>query len=330
MNKIRWGILSTAKIAKEKVIPGMQKSSYCSVDAIASRSLAQATSAAASLGIPKAYGSYEALLNDETIDAVYIPLPNHLHVPWTIKALNANKHVLCEKPIALSSDEARQLQTASLKKPQLKIMEAFMYRFHPQWQHTKKLVQGGAIGDLKHVQAFFSYYNDDAANIRNQQDFGGGGLMDIGCYGISLSRFLFGKEPLSVIGCVEFDPFFKTDRMTSALMNFPGGTAGFTCSTQLIAYQRVNIFGTTGRIEIEIPFNAPEMKATKIWLHTADGTEEIVFDAVDQYSIQGDLFSKSIIDNSTVPADLQDAVNNMIVIEAIFQSARERKYIEVL
>jgi len=177
MNKIRWGVLSTAKIAKEKVIPGMQKSSYCSVDAIASRSLAQAKSAAVSLGIPKAYGSYEALLSDDAIDAVYIPLPNHLHVSWAIKALNANKHVLCEKPIALSADEARQLQTASLKKPQLKIMEAFMYRFHPQWQHTKKLVQDGAIGDLKHVQAFFSYYNDDAANIRNQQDFGGGGLM---------------------------------------------------------------------------------------------------------------------------------------------------------
>jgi predicted dehydrogenase len=330
MNKVRWGILSTAKIAREKVIPGMQKSNYCSVDAIASRSLAQATSAAASLGISKAYGSYEALLNDDTIDAVYIPLPNHLHVPWAIKALNANKHVLCEKPIALSGDEAIQLQAASLKKPQLKVMEAFMYRFHPQWQHAKKIVQDGGIGELKHVEAFFSYYNDDAANIRNQQGFGGGGLMDIGCYGISLSRFLFGKEPLSVMGCVEFDPFFKTDRIASAIMNFPGGTAAFTCSTQLVPYQRVNIFGTKGRVEIEIPFNAPPGEPTRIWLQTSDGTKEIVFDAVDQYSLQGDLFSKSIIDNSPVPVDLEDAVNNMIVIERIFQSAMERKSIDIL
>ena len=323
INKVRWGILSTAKIGREKVIPAMQAGNYCSIDAIASRDREQATATAALLGIPKAYGSYEALLNDAAIDAVYIPLPNHLHVPWAIKALEANKHVLCEKPIGLSAFEAKQLQLAASQKPHLKVMEAFMYRFHPQWQHAKKLVQNDSIGKLKTIQSFFSYYNDDAANIRNQQGIGGGGLMDIGCYGISLSRFIFDEEPTSVIGVLEFDPVLKTDSRASGILNFTNGSASFTCSTQLVSYQRVNIFGTQGRIEIEIPFNAPPLKPTKIWLHTDKGTEEIIFDAVDQYTIQGDLFSKAIMDNISVPTDLQDAINNMIVVEAIFKSSKE-------
>ncbi len=329
MDKVRWGILSTAKIGREKVIPAMQGGRYCSMDAIASRDLKQATATAALLGIAKAYGSYEALLNDKDIDAIYIPLPNHLHVPWAIKALEANKHVLCEKPIGLTSAEAKQLQLVASQKPNLKVMEAFMYRFHPQWQHAKKLVQSGSIGKLKTIQSFFSYYNDDASNIRNQEGMGGGGLMDIGCYGISLSRFIFDEEPFSVAGSLEFDPVLKTDRMASGILNFTNGTASFTCSTQLVSYQRVNIFGTAGRIEIEIPFNAPPLASTKIWLHTNKGTEEIVFDAVDQYTIQGDLFSKAIIDNTPVPTDLQDAISNMIVIEAIFKSSAEGRTIVI-
>jgi predicted dehydrogenase len=283
MNKVRWGVLSTAKIAREKVIPAMQAGNYCSIDAIASRNMEQATATAALLGIPKAYGTYEALLNDDAIDAVYIPLPNHLHVPWAIKALAANKHVLCEKPIGLTAAEAKQLQLAAQQKPQLKIMEAFMYRFHPQWQQAKKLVQQGVIGELKNIQSFFSYYNVDASNIRNQKDAGGGGMMDIGCYCVSLSRFIFNGEPQSILGNVEFDPVSQTDRIASGILTFINGTASFTCSTQLMPYQRVNIFGTAGRIEIEIPFNAPASTATRIWVHTKNGSEEIVFDAVDQY-----------------------------------------------
>ena len=329
MNKIRWGILSTAKIGREKVIPAMQNGNYCSIDAIASRDKEQAAAVAAALGIPKSYSSYEALLNDEDIDAVYIPLPNHLHVPWAIKALEANKHVLCEKPIGLSADEAKQLQLAASQKPGLKVMEAFMYRFHPQWQHAKKMVQDGAIGKLKTIQSFFSYYNDDAGNIRNQQGIGGGGLMDIGCYGISLSRFIFDEEPNSVTAMLELDPVLQVDRMASGMLSFTNGTASFTCSTQLVSYQRANILGTEGRIEIEIPFNAPPGDATKIWLHTSKGTEEIIFDAVDQYSIQGDLFSKAILDNTEVPTDLQDAINNMIVIDAMFKSSAEGKTITI-
>jgi len=329
MNKVRWGILGTAKIAREKVIPAMQASAYCSIDAIASRSRDQAAATATLLGIPKTYGTYEALLLDDTIDAVYIPLPNHLHVPWAIKALEANKHVLCEKPIGLGSEEAKQLQQAALQKPGLKVTEAFMYRFHPQWLQAKKLVEAGSIGELKTIQSFFSYYNVDPSNIRNQKDAGGGGLMDIGCYCISLSRFIFDREPVSVSGNITFDPVLQTDHTTSGILNFSNGTASFTCSTQLMPYQRVNIFGSAGRIEIEIPFNAPPLTATRIWLHTKAGSEEIVFEAVDQYTLQADAFAQAILNNEPVPTDLQDAVNNMLLIEAVFKSAASGTVVKV-
>ena len=323
MKKVRWGILSTAKIGREKVIPAMQMGEFCDIAAIASRDKNHAQSEAARLNIPKAYGSYEELLADVEIDAVYIPLPNNLHVPWAIKAIEANKHVLCEKPVALSSAEANQLLISARNKPHLKVMEAFMYRFHPQWERTKMLVDNGAIGELKTIQSIFSYYNADPQNIRNQKETGGGGMMDIGCYNISLSRFIFGKEPAKVFGIVEHDPVLQTDRMASGILDFSTGTSSFTCSTQLTSYQRVNIFGTEGRIEIEIPFNAPPEKQTRIWHSTKSGIEEIVFEPVNQYTIQGDLFSKAILNELPAPTDLQDAVNNMKVIDATFESAKE-------
>lgn len=329
MKKIRWGILSTAKIGREKVIPAMQAGSLCSIEAIASRDGQLAKATAEALGIPKVYNTYEALLNDEDIDAVYIPLPNHLHVPWAIKAIEANKHVLCEKPISLTTDEAKQLQNAAMQKPHLKVMEAFMYRLHPQWQRTKQMVHDGAVGELKHIQSIFSYFNNDANNIRNKKDIGGGGLMDIGCYCISQARFIFDDEPEKVLGNIEFDPVMQTDRMASGILNFSKGTSSFTCSTQMMPYQRVNILGTTGRIEMEIPFNAPPDLPTRIWLHTKNGTEEIVFDAVDQYTLQGDAFSKAILDNTNVPTGLQDAVNNMAVIDAVFKSAATGEWIKI-
>lgn len=327
--KIRWGILSTAKIGVVKVIPAMKQGKYCDISAIASRDLKQAQKVADSLQIPKAYGSYEELLLDPEIDAVYIPLPNHLHVEWAIKAMEAGKHVLLEKPVGLSSKEAESLIKVSEKNPDLKIMEAFMYRHHPQWQKVKKLVKEGHIGKLKTIQTFFSYYNTDPNNIRQNPDFGGGGLMDIGCYCISLSRYIFGEEPKRVNGFVEFDPIFKTDRMASGILDFSSGTSTFTCSTQVTPFQRVNIFGDTGSIEIEIPFNAPPDKPTKLWLHTAEKLEEISFDLCDQYTIQGDLFSKAILDNTEVPTPLDDALNNMLVIEAVFKSSESGKWVNL-
>jgi predicted dehydrogenase len=323
MKKVRWGILSTAKIGREKVIPAMQASELCEIIALASTNKERAKAEASRLHISKVYDSYESLLRDPEIDAVYIPLPNHLHIEWAIKSVEANKHVLCEKPIGMSSTEALQLQKAASAKPHLKVMEAFMYRFHPQWQHAKKLVKEGAIGELKTIQTFFSYYNVDPQNIRNQKEAGGGGMMDIGCYCISVARFIFEKEPERVFGTVEFDPNLQTDRLASGILDFSGATSTFTCSTQLVPYQRVNILGTDARIEIEIPFNAPPDRPTRIWLHSKNGSEEIVFDTVDQYTIQGELFSKAILNNTSVPTELQDAVNNMKVIELIFESAKQ-------
>ena len=322
MKKVRWGVLSTAKIGTKKVIPAMQLGEYCKFTAIASRQLEKAQAAARRLGIEKAYGSYEELLADCDVDAIYLPLPNHLHVPWALKALKAGKHVLCEKPIGLNAAEAQELLEASRKFPRLKVMEAFMYQHHPQWQWAKKRVFEGKIGELRTIQSFFSYYNSDPNNIRNKADTGGGGLMDIGCYCISLSRFIFGAEPRRVCGIMEEDPEMKVDRLTSGILEFASGTSTFTCATQLVRYQRVNIFGTKGRIEIEIPFNTPPDQPCKIWHGDDARIEEVILGICNQYTIQGDLFSRAVLEDREVPTPLEDAVANMQVIDALARSAR--------
>ncbi|MCK4976730.1 MAG: Gfo/Idh/MocA family oxidoreductase [Anaerolineales bacterium] len=329
MSQVRWGIISTAKIGTKKVIPAMQQGEYSEITGIASRNLEAAKSAAKALGIPKVYGSYQELLDDPEIEAIYNPLPNHLHVPWSLKALQAGKHVLCEKPIALTSAEGGELVEAAKRHPDLKVMEAFMYRFHPQWQKARQLVLDGEIGELRTIQTYFSYFNDDPDNIRNMADIGGGGLMDIGCYAISLSRFIYGSEPKRVSGIVEYDPRFNTDRLASALMDFGRGTSTFTCSTQLADYQRVLIVGTQGWVEIEIPFNAPPDRPCKIWHHNGDELTEIVFDICDQYTIQGDLFSLAVLEDMDVPTPIEDAVANVKVIEAVFESGRSGGWVEI-
>jgi predicted dehydrogenase len=322
MSKIRWGVLSTSKFAQNKIIPAVKHCQHAEISAIASRNLDSAQEVATRLGIATAYGSYEELLADANVDAIYNPMPNHMHVDWSIKALQAGKHVLCEKPIGLSSAEGQRLVDAAKQHPQLKIMEAFMYRLHPQWQRAKQLVDEGKIGQLRTIQSFFSYFNIDANNIRNKADIGGGGMMDIGCYNVSLSRFIFGTEPKRVLGIAEFDPQFQTDRLASGVLDFGNGTATFTCSTQLTPYQRVNIFGTEGRVEIEIPFNAPPDKPCRMWHQQGDKIEEIVFDICDQYTIEFDQFSLAVLNDTAVPTPLEDAVANMKVIEAIFESSK--------
>jgi predicted dehydrogenase len=329
MSKVRWGILSTSNFAQAKVIPALLKCDHVEVTAIASRDQARANEAAGRFGIPKAYGSYEELLADPEIDVIYNPAPNHLHVPWSIKSLEAGKHVLCEKPIGLSLAEAKLLLDASKRLPKLKVMEAFMYRHHPQWSCAKRLVEGGEIGELRTIHSFFSYFNTDPENIRNKSEIGGGGLMDIGCYNVSLSRFIFGREPERVLGALDYDPNFKTDRIASGILDFGRGTSTFTCSTQLAPYQRVNIFGDAGRVEIEIPFNAPPDRACKVWHETSKGVEEITFDVCDQYTIQGDLFSLAVINDTPVPTPLEDAVANMKVIEAVVESGKSATWVEV-
>lgn len=327
---IRWGILSTAKIGVQKVIPAMQNSKFGKVTAICSRSAEQVQNIATQLNIEKAYSSYEELLADPEIDAVYNPLPNHMHVEWTLKALKAGKHVLCEKPIGLNKNEAIHLQNEAAKFPELKVMEAFMYRFHPQWQKTIELINAGTIGNVKTVQTFFSYYNVDPANIRNKPEVGGGALMDIGCYCISFPRFIFGEEPEAVSGYMDLDPVMGTDRLTSGILKFPDGkSATFTCSTQLTPFQRAHIFGDQGQIIVEIPVNAPPTETTKITLVTKTGTEEILFDAGDQYTLQADAFASSVINKKEVPTPLTDAIGNMAVIDAIKESSATGNWLQL-
>jgi len=308
----------------------MQKGAHVDVIAIASRDRKQAEQAARELGIPKAYGSYEELLADPEIEAVYNPLPNHMHVPWSIKAAEAGKHVLCEKPVSLTVTEARTLHEKQ-KSTGVKIGEAFMVRTHPQWLRIKELISSGRIGELRSISGFFSYFNRDPNNIRNKPEYGGGALMDIGCYPIIGARLAFGGEPKRILGLVTRDKDMKIDYLTSAILEFPAGHAMFTCSTQLVPYQRMHFLGTKGRIEIEIPFNAPNDRPCKIFID--DGGDLFgknlsteTFDTCDQYTIQGDHFSRAVRGEGEVPVKVGDAIKNMAVIEAIFHSATSGKW----
>jgi predicted dehydrogenase len=320
---LRWGILSTAAIAANHVVPALQVAFGHEVVAVGSRDPARANAWAADHHIATAYGSYDDLLADPNVEAIYNPLPNHLHVDWSIAALEAGKHVLCEKPLGLDTADARRLADAAADHPGLVVMEAFMYRFHPQWIAARELVRDGRIGELSTVQTFFSYFNDDPSNVRNDATIGGGALLDIGCYPISQARFLFAREPERVLGLIARDSSFGTDRITSAVLDFGNGrSATFTVSTQLHGHQRAQIVGTTGRIEVDIPVNSPTDRPTKLTVVTDDGdTDVLAFGPVDQYGCQADAFGAAIRSGQPAPTPLQDAIANMTVIDAVFASA---------
>lgn len=325
MKPVRWGILSTAKIGLQKVIPAMQRAEHCDIVAIASRDLGKAQEAAEALGIPKAHGSYEELLSDPEIEAIYNPLPNHLHVPLSVQAAQAGKHVLCEKPVALTAGEAGELIKARDAAGVL-IQEAFMVRYHPQWLRARELVRSGKIGQLRSIQGFFSYNNRDPHNIRNIANIGGGGLYDIGCYPITGARFLFEDEPSRVVSLIERDPEWGIDRLTSAILEFPGGHATFTCSTQLTPYQRMQILGTAGRLEIEIPFNAPVDTPCRLFADDGSmlgnqGVKVEELPVTDQYTAQGEVISRAIRNTEPLEFPLENSVWGMRIIDAVFRSA---------
>jgi predicted dehydrogenase len=326
LRKVKWGVIGVAKIATEKVIPAMQQGKVSEIAAIASRDPGKARAAAEKLGIPRSYGSYEELLADSEIEAIYNPLPNEGHVPWTLRALAAGKHVLCEKPIALDVEEARQLIDARNRSGKL-VAEAFMVRFHPQWRRARELSRDGSIGETRAIQTFFSYRLLDPDNVRNRPP-GGGGLYDIGCYAILTARYIFGAEPTRVVATIDWDPKFKTDRLASALLEFPGGRhLTFSVGTQLSAHQRVTIVGDQGRIEVMIPFNAPIDRPTEIAIDPgADllggGRRVETLPVCDQYTLQGDAFSSAIVDEAKLEFPIEDAIANMRVIDALFRSAK--------
>lgn len=327
VDPVRWGVLGCADIAVRKVIPAIRGSLISRVDAIASRSLEKAAAAALSLGIPRSYGAYEELLEDPAIDAVYIPLPNHLHAEWTLAAAAAGKHVLCEKPLAMTSADAQRM-IDGCKQAGVKLMEAFMYRLHPLWVEVRRLLAEGVIGELLAIQSFFSYRNVDPDDIRNIPAYGGGALFDVGCYPVNVARMLFASEPTTVKSLIRWDPSFGTDVVTSAILDFGDRHASFTCSTQLEDDQRVHLTGTAGRLVVEIPFNIPPDRRSRI-LHFAGGeppvapgvqTYEVA--AADPYRVQLDLFSSAIRGGGSVPTPPSDAVGNLAVIEAIFADAQ--------
>ena len=330
MKKVVWGVLGCAKIAREKVIPAMQAAQHCEIRAIASRSLPRAQATADALGIAQAHGSYEALLADPQIEAVYNPLPNDLHVPLTLQAARAGKHVLCEKPLALDAAQAAQLREVASR---VHIMEAFMVRFHPQWAHVRDRVRAGELGAVRAIQTWFSYFNTNPENIRNRLDHGGGALYDIGCYAVVTARYLFEAEPRRVIALIDRDPQFGTDRTISALLDFGSGRRlVFTASTQCVPYQRVQVVGEKKRIEVHIPFNAPAGKRTDLLIDDGSALDggaiaTSTIDACDQYGLQGDAFSLAIRTQTPSPWGVDDAVANMRVIDALFASERSGAWV---
>jgi len=325
MEELRWGVISTADIGRKKVVPAMQRAARTRIAAIASRDLDRAREYASELSIPTVYGTYEELLADPNIDAVYIPLPNHMHAEWVIAAARAKKHVLCEKPLAMNAAEAARMVAVAEQEGVL-LAEAFMYRLHPTWQKVRELVASGGIGRLSAIQSWFGYHNDDPANIRNIYETGGGALYDVGCYCVSLSRLLFDAEPHRVVASVVRDPEMGVDVLTSGILEFDQGVASFTCSTRTETDQRVHIYGTTGRISVGIPFNIPPDRPTEIYLTSggnppvAPATETFTFDAADPYTVQAEVFSAAVLDNMPLPFPASNAVANMRVIDLLFES----------
>jgi predicted dehydrogenase len=326
MKPVKWGIISTANIGVGKVIPGMMKSSDLEVVAISSRDEKTAKEWGRKLGIPKAYGSYEAMLADPEIEAVYNPLPNHLHVPLTLAAAKAGKHVLCEKPIAITAKEAAKLKTV---KRGIHVAEAFMVRHALQWMNVRERVKKGEIGTLRAIQVLFSYHLLDPTNVRNMAKIGGGGMLDIGCYPITVSRYIFDAEPQRVIAMFDRDPKFKTDRLASGLADFgKGRQLSFTISTQMAPYQRAHIVGDKGRIEVEIPFNAPPDRPNRIFVQGMEMNvgKDYEFPVSDQYQLQAEAFGRVIRKEEKSAYGVADAIQNMKIIDAFFRSEKSKKW----
>lgn len=324
---LRWGVIGTAKIAKQWLIPAIAKAGNAELVGVASRDQAKARQFAEQNGIAMAYGSYEELLAEESIDAIYIPLPNHLHVPVSVQAIEAGKHVLCEKPVSLNAQDIQPLLQAAAKRPDLVVMEAFMYRFHAQWLQAKSLIEDGALGEVNSVEACFTYFNRDPGNVRNQADIGGGGLMDIGCFCVSAARFIFGREPARVSACLDIDPEFQVDRHASALLDFAPGSATFYCSTQSNPSQGVKINGSQGTLIIETPFfaNGP----ARLRLTDAQGSRTIDIGDFNHYVAQVEAFSAAALSGKASPIPLSDALANQKVIDAIFSAGASGAWVKI-
>ena len=327
---VRWGVLGVARVATHRFLPAAAGSKLVRVSAIASRDLGKARAAATQFGIANSYGSYEELLADPEVDAIYNPLPNHLHAPWTIRAAEAGKHVLCEKPIALSSAEVDELIRVR-DRGRVKIGEAFMVRCHPRWLRARELVSAGRIGTLRAVSGYFTIPLSDPSNVRYVPEMGGGAMFDLGCYQVTLARMMFGEEPVRAIASVDRSPETGVDRLVSFLLDFPSGQASFTCGFETVWAQRMNLLGTLGRIDVDLPTSAPDTQPTRLSIDDGKSlfgetiqVEE--FPALNQYALQADLFSRAILEDGPVPVPLEDSLLNLRAIEALQRSAESARW----
>ncbi|HYP91531.1 MAG TPA: Gfo/Idh/MocA family oxidoreductase [Polyangiaceae bacterium] len=332
-------MLGLNNFAQVAAVPAMRRAPLAKLHALGSRSLAKAERAAAALNGVRAYGSYEQLLADPELEAVFISLPNSLHVPWSIAAARAGKHVLCEKPLALSRAEAESLADVARETGKL-VAEGFMLRYHPQWLAVVDLIRSGRIGEVRAVQTAFSYCNTDLEDIRNRPDSGGGALFDIGCYAVNTARLIFGREPERVIGVAERDPRTTCDRLTSAILDFGVGQASFVVGTQHVPYQRVHVFGTRGHLELEIPFNAPHDRPCPVYVDEGfvgapdftvrqssdERAELITTPAANQFTQQWQAMSAAIRSGGTLPNDMQSAIANARIIDAIVRSTNSDRW----
>jgi predicted dehydrogenase len=328
MKKIKFGILGVSNHFIKRIVLPLQNCSNCQAYAIASREIHKAEKAASDYAIPVVSETYEALINDPEIDAVYIPLPNHMHADWAVKAIKAGKPVLCEKPLALNTKQTKMILDAS-KANQIPVMEAFMYQFHPLWQHVRNIIKTRQIGELSYIQTAFSYNNTSPNNIRNISEYGGGGLMDIGCYAISMPRFLTQREPKRVVSLMDIDNQFHTDVHASALMDFGSIRASFQISTLSEPFQKVDIVGTAGSITVPIPFNTFVDTPSSITVQTVQGSREVSFPVADPYGLMFEAFSEALIQQLPMPVHANDALNNMMVIDAIRKSAKSNKWVDI-
>lgn len=325
MSTVRWGILSTAKIGLNQVIPAIQASGNGTVTAIASRDRVKAQEAAAQVGIPSAYGSYDDLLRDPAVDAVYIPLPNGLHAEWTIQAAQAGKHVLCEKSLCVTAEEARRMVDACEAAGVL-LMEAFMWRHHPRHARVKELLLQGAIGEPRVVRANFSFPLRDPGNIRMVRELGGGALMDLGCYCINAARFLFDDEPVAVNAAGRFGDRTGVDMTLAAVLEFSGDRfAHFECSFDVFGGQRYGVVGDGGYIEVPDAFGPGNELPTVLHLNTGSGRKEESIPGANQYVRMVESFAQAILDGGALQAPAESGSNNMRVVDACLRSAKERR-----
>jgi len=324
--KLRWGIMGCAKIARKSVIPGIQQSDRGVVAAIASRSEMKARETAAQLGIPKYYGNYEELLADESIDVVYIPLPNNMHKEWVIRAAEAGKHVLCEKPFAMNAGEAEEMVQAC-ERAGVKLAEAFMYRHHPRYNRIREIVESGEIGFIRGIHGTFTYNNAaDLANFRNSKELGGGAIYDIGVYPISAARYILGTEPeAATVHAMFSEQHGDVDMMASGLLEFPNKIAlTFDCAMWADYRNTLEILGSDGRIEIPSAFVAGPDKPSHFNVIAGGVNHRIEARDVNPYSEQADDLAAAILDGKPQKFAANDAIHNMRVVDACLKSARTR------